>query len=441
MPRAASSSELVRVTDDAPKLSIPAPRVDVGEVIDGQKVPVEFTIRNDGRRELILRDFRTDCGCTLLENDLKEQVIAAGGSWVLKITFDSTGRAAPNPVTRTIRFKTNDPVHTDAEVHFDAFVKSWYRLNPPGPVTLMAVRRGDESRKGVEIYRGSVDRPLTIHGVEVPAELPVTARLEKGMQSGTEQHRIIFRAKDDAPLGAFAGIVMVRLEVEDKKEDIKISISGNIVGDIDYRPTQINLANQRQLHGRKLTAITLGTTTRRPFRILSIEPSSVLDFEIRPGARGDGSEYVVQPQIRADAPPGPFGMAIVIHTDSIDQPVVTIPVYGMIVPPLEMDPPMVRLRADGTTMGETRQVRLLSNVGGAALKVHSLTTDAKWLGAMRVDEPGEDVPHVELIQVYLISAPPSGVTTAVVTIGTSLPGHETFLIPVQMLPVESSPQR
>lgn len=424
----------------APKMFIEKPRQDIGEITDGVKAPIEFPIRNEGDADLIIRDVKSDCGCTIVDAPQEEQVVRPGESWTLKVTFDSTGRSTAKPLSKTIHFKTNDPAHPTGEVGFDVLVKSWYRLSPPGPLTLLAVRRGDESRKGLDIFRGSLDKPLVIQSVDVPAELPVSARAEDVSQSNIEQHRIVFKAKDDAPLGAFTGMITIHIEVGGKKEDLKIPLSGNIVGDIDYRPTQINLASQRQLRGKKLAAITLNSTTRRPFKIVSIEPSAVLDFDVRPGARNDGSEYTVQPQIRADAPIGPFGVQIVITTDSIDQPVVTIPVFGLVVAPLEMDPPVVRLRADHTTMGETRQVRLLSNTGGSALTIRSVTTDAKWLGAQRVQEPGEDVPHIELIQIYLISPPPQGVTTATVTVGTSQPGLEEFTIPVQILRVDDAPK-
>ena len=64
--------------------------IDFGEVTEGEKVDVEYKLKNTGTGDLIISKASASCGCTELQ--YPEDVIKKGEVDVVKITFDSTGR-------------------------------------------------------------------------------------------------------------------------------------------------------------------------------------------------------------------------------------------------------------------------------------------------------------------------------------------------------------
>ena len=64
--------------------------INFGKVIEGEKVHLEFKIKNSGTGNLIISKATASCGCTSLE--YPEGVLEEGESDVVNVTFDSKGR-------------------------------------------------------------------------------------------------------------------------------------------------------------------------------------------------------------------------------------------------------------------------------------------------------------------------------------------------------------
>ncbi len=64
--------------------------IDFGKVIEGEKIHLEFKIKNSGTGNLIISKASASCGCTSLE--YPEGVLEEGESDVINVTFDSKGR-------------------------------------------------------------------------------------------------------------------------------------------------------------------------------------------------------------------------------------------------------------------------------------------------------------------------------------------------------------
>ena len=78
---------------------------DFGEMKQGDKKDHTFTLTNDGKSELIIRNIRSSCGCTAVAPSKK--VIAPGESVPIKVTFDSRGKRGRQ--SKSITVITNDP--------------------------------------------------------------------------------------------------------------------------------------------------------------------------------------------------------------------------------------------------------------------------------------------------------------------------------------------
>lgn len=90
---------------NAPVASFSDKAYDFGEMKQGDKKEHTFTLTNDGKSDLIIRNIRASCGCTAVTPSKK--VIGPGESAPIKVTFDSRGKRGRQ--TNSITIITNDP--------------------------------------------------------------------------------------------------------------------------------------------------------------------------------------------------------------------------------------------------------------------------------------------------------------------------------------------
>jgi hypothetical protein len=90
---------------NAPVVNYDAETFDFGDIKPGSKVEHTFMLKNIGKRDLIIRDVKSSCGCTAVSPS--KNMVAAGESVPLKVAFDSTGKSGRQ--NKTITVITNDP--------------------------------------------------------------------------------------------------------------------------------------------------------------------------------------------------------------------------------------------------------------------------------------------------------------------------------------------
>ncbi len=78
---------------------------DFGDMKQGDKKDHTFSLTNNGKSELIIRNIRSSCGCTAVAPS--KNVIAPGESAPIKVTFDSRGKRGRQ--SKSITVITNDP--------------------------------------------------------------------------------------------------------------------------------------------------------------------------------------------------------------------------------------------------------------------------------------------------------------------------------------------
>ncbi len=98
---ALSSEELA----NAPVVSFNAKAHDFGDINQGDAVEYTFTIKNEGERDLIIRNVKTSCGCTAVTPEKK--IISQNEVVPLKVKFDSKGKRGRQ--NKSITVITNDP--------------------------------------------------------------------------------------------------------------------------------------------------------------------------------------------------------------------------------------------------------------------------------------------------------------------------------------------
>ena len=77
--------------------------INFGEIIEGEKVDLEFRIKNTGTGDLIITNAKASCGCTKLE--YPKEIIKPGNEDNISVTFDSTRK--PGKQKKQITLTTN----------------------------------------------------------------------------------------------------------------------------------------------------------------------------------------------------------------------------------------------------------------------------------------------------------------------------------------------
>ncbi len=105
-----------------PQIQVEMTSFDFGDVVNGEIVSRDITVRNVGTADLVVETVSTTCGCTTAT--LEPMTIPPGGTATLHIEYDSGahGPELTGPVTRQIFIQSNDPNTPEALVEFTANV-------------------------------------------------------------------------------------------------------------------------------------------------------------------------------------------------------------------------------------------------------------------------------------------------------------------------------
>ena len=79
-----------------------------GKIIEGEKVGCVFTFMNRGTAPLVIASAVTSCGCTVPKYDNKP--VPPGGSGILEVVFDSSGRNGMQTKTITVSSNATKPL-------------------------------------------------------------------------------------------------------------------------------------------------------------------------------------------------------------------------------------------------------------------------------------------------------------------------------------------
>jgi hypothetical protein len=91
--------------ENAPSITFDNNTFDFKEIQQGEKIEHNFTITNNGKSDLIIRNVKASCGCTAVSPP--DEIIKAGMSTSLKVVFNSAGKIGNQ--NKTITIISNDP--------------------------------------------------------------------------------------------------------------------------------------------------------------------------------------------------------------------------------------------------------------------------------------------------------------------------------------------
>ena len=412
----------------APQLVVTQRKIALGTVLEGDKVKLDWLLENRGNADLVIDRVKPACGCTAVDLTDEEKTIAPGGSLRLRSQFDSTGRRGRQDKTVTVY--TNDPLVPAMKLEFTADVEALYETKPSTVLNLRAVQRGELSSMVLEITPGKGRKVIAVTDVEYDDNLPLTWEKESfEAKSGTGQ-RIRFRVDPYAALGTLTSKAKIKLEVDGIPRERLMSLRAEIVGELSTMPKVPDATRHEARPGKKLPKVTIRAMNKRPFEVLGVSAGPLLDVEITPsGKPKPKSAYTIRLSVRKDAPPGPFGTMLEIRTDSLDQPLVQVPVFGMVAPLVKIEPAVILLRQDGTLMGANRRLRVQASTQ-QALDISSIHCENDSIVATIDEEASRRYKHLRFLKVELVGKMPPGTHNTTLILTTGVPGAETLIVPV-----------
>jgi hypothetical protein len=107
---------LCSIASAQPKIQLAeGQNLEFGDVISGQKLTKEITVKNIGTDTLHIKDVRAQCGCTATL--LKEKTIAPSQESKLSVTFNAAGYRS-GKVTKHVYVDSDDPTTPTLTVEF-----------------------------------------------------------------------------------------------------------------------------------------------------------------------------------------------------------------------------------------------------------------------------------------------------------------------------------
>lgn len=404
---------------------------DLGVVHEGDVIDVTWTLENKGDADLMIAKTQVSCGCTVIDPALAGRTVKPGESVELKVKFNSTARRGED--TRPVIISSNDPLEPDYKLEFRAKVEPVYDLMPPGILDFRGVRRGEDAHKTMDFMPAAGRGALVIEAIESPEDSRFAfTHAPYDFENGRGE-RVTVGLRDSVALGEARETAVVRFRVGDLKREYQLLTRADIVGDLTWRPTVLDVTRVPSLPGKKFAPVTFDSPDRKPFEILKVDAGPHFDVEIESPQPGKPrSKWSVILALKDSAPPGPLATVAKVYTSILDQPVVEIPVFAMVGPPLEVEPPIVLFRQDGTEAGAVRRIKIQTSRPDIPLQITDMAcnhADVKVELAADTRPTGRHMAH--LVARYSGKLP-SGTHEAVITIRTALKEAPMLTIPVRI---------
>jgi len=412
-----------------PVLFVKQPVLDIGEVIEGDRPTVTWVLENRGDADLEIRQIRPGCGCTVVRLKEEEKVLPPGTSRELKADFHTEGRKGKQ--RKAVSVFTNDPATPMLKLEFVGKIKSIYTIKPPGMVNLGAARRGSAAGKKIEIISGS-EGPVQIADIQVPEGVPLRLSPEQVEVDGATGFRIRVQVEDHAALGTISTQATLKLRVGDIEHERVVPMRCVVVGDLTWTPKVLDSTRHSVQRGTRLPALTIRSEEGFAFQVLDGDAGPFFDVGFEPIAKGPReTRYSVRLIVREDAPSGPFGTTLRVRTDSLDQPLIEVPVYGMVAPLITVDPPLIILRQDGTDVGVQRRFKIQASPQ-SELDVRKIECDNTAVEVMFDREASSRYHHLRYYEATLAGELAKGEYDATLTVTTGIEGAEHLEIPVRI---------
>jgi len=299
-----------------PRLVLVNPVYNFGTVLGGPPIKHTFTIRNEGKGELIIGQVMASCGCTAAKPATMR--LAPGHSTQIAVQVDSS--VLHGESVHTVSILTNDPKMPDAELKLVGIVQLQVTATPA------EVDFGKVPRGGV-VARTLVLTPYNPAGFKIGdiKNQNSSIKIER-TPTVVPGNGVELKLTMDKPtqVGPFVDTI----DIPTNRVEVNVSAFGAVTGELAINPPQVSFGIvQSNQPATRLVRLT--NSGDRDVKITSIDTSNTsVTAEVEPVK--PGKEYKVSVELRQNTPDGQVRGQIVLKTDDPDQPTVTIPYYGIV---------------------------------------------------------------------------------------------------------------
>ncbi len=328
-----------------PRLHVARKTVDFGELIQGRSTTVEVPIENRGDAPLTIGRIEVSCGCTV--TSLPDGPIPPGGRATLSLRYDSADKLGAQSVQ--VLLYSDDPTQGDfgrfcTRLLLQGEVRSLYRANPVG-LFFGEVVRGTEAVERRVVLTGTAEAR---HGFTARLAEPLPGfyrvRLEPtppakpgGKPAGLT---VVVTLAPDAPRGELNHQVVLETDVPEQPR-LRLPCVGIVTGRI-VGPDAVHFLRLPRETGAERVVPIERRDDRQGLEVVRVEADGrLVAATVEPVS---AQRVDLRLRVPPGAPPGPFATRVRLVLADPDQPVLDVPVYGEVLPRVQVEPPLLRLR-------------------------------------------------------------------------------------------------
>lgn len=305
---------------DAPDIEIDAPTHDFGTLPQMESVEHIFRIKNVGNLPLEILDVDPSCTCEKVA--LKKNIIPPGGATELKVRYRGSTNSGKTRVA--VYLETNDPDEPEVVVSLFGIVNGIAGVYP-GHFNLGNIGQEESIRQSFVIFPRTYGHKLTVKSVRSTSPL-IKTKLQKVRgkdilaRVNFEIHRL--------PMGPFRETITVTTDAE-KYSEIHVGIEGTVVGECVTEPNQFFMGFL-QIDTPVRRTVTVENHGKADLDILKVE-NRLPFLEVKVVAIEPGKKYQIEATCTpTTAAPKSIRDVVRIHTNSKKQPLLEVPVYGVL---------------------------------------------------------------------------------------------------------------
>lgn len=311
-------NEISNEINNTPNISFVKPKHNFGEIFRGDKVEHIYKFKNIGKGELKINKVKTFCGCTAAV--IKSVNSSYGETGEIKIIYKS--KSDLGKVLKHITVISNDPDTPEYKLIISGNVIEEVVVEPrkvsfdeilygTGVTKILSIKSVvDPGFKIKQVVSNNPDIKVILKKDEIKNEYVLDASLNK-----------------DAKLGRLNSKITLHTNSK-RMPKVEIPCYGRIVGDISVYPPRISCGVVEEKIEKTVPVYATAYNMEVAINSVKIEP----DFLKAEFSKIDDKigTYKINVTLKKDAPVGRFTGGLKIFTTSKNQPVLEVPVYGMV---------------------------------------------------------------------------------------------------------------
>jgi len=287
-----------------------------------EKITHVFKFKNVGNAPLKITRVRGTCRCITAVTTA--ETIEPGREGEIKATMDTTGIVGRT--VKTVYVHSSDPVNPITKLTVRGVVEVLVVLNPR-QVHIGRRLKGTPITQKVEIVWKRKE-PLAVSGVTCSSK-HITAKILRVEKTPFHRVSLEVTVGANAAIGTLNGKVNVRTTSK-KWPVIVVPVTGVIEGEIKVTPLAFSFLQVQQ--GMSPSRRIRVTKAREPNLRVEKVVSTLDSLEIELKEIVKGQNYELNVRLKPDAPAGRISGKIHIYTNSLEQPKLTVAVYGLVRP-------------------------------------------------------------------------------------------------------------